>query len=94
MTPAKLPQRTCIACRSNNGKRDLVRIARKTDGGVEIDLTGKKPGRGAYICPRIECWQDAIKRGRLETALRTTLGREDRLELAEFSSGLADATVV
>ncbi len=93
-TPVKLPQRTCIACRTGSGKRELVRIVRRSEGGANIDLTGKMPGRGAYLCPRTECWEDAIKRGRVETALRTKPQAEDRLKFSEFAAGLAQAKVV
>ncbi len=92
--PIKLPQRTCIACRTGSGKREFVRIVRGPEGSAEIDLTGKKPGRGAYLCRRTECWQDAIKGGRLETALRTKLRAEDRVKLTEFTEGLAQAKMV
>ena len=92
--PIKLPQRTCISCRTGSGKRELVRIVRGPEGGAEIDLTGKKPGRGAYLCRRPECWQEAIKRGRLETPLRTKLRTEDRAQLTEFTEGLTQAKIV
>ena len=92
--PARLPQRTCIACRSNSGKREFVRVARTAEGAVEIDLTGKKPGRGAYICPRPECWQEALKKGRIEAALRTKLSADDRLRLTEFMVTLGQAEAV
>ena len=92
-TPVRLPQRTCIACRSSSGKRDFVRIVR-TPEGVEVDLTGKKQGRGAYLCPNPTCWQTALKKGRIEAALRTKLTPDDRLRLTEFSVALSQAAVV
>ena len=51
----KIPQRTCMACQEKKDKRDLVRIVRSPEGEISVDLTGKKPGRGAYICPNLEC---------------------------------------
>ena len=92
-TPVRLPQRTCIACRSSSGKREFVRLVRTPDG-VEVDLTGKKQGRGAYLCPNPECWETALKKGRIETALKTKLTPDDRLRLTEFRAGLSQATAV
>ena len=88
------PQRTCVACRSASGKRELIRIVRRAEGGVEVDLTGKKAGRGAYLCPRAECWQTAIKKGRLESALRVQLRPDDKLALTQFAVGLREAVPV
>lgn len=90
----RLPQRTCIACRSTSGKREFIRIVRTPSGSVEVDLTGKKAGRGAYLCPRVECWQQGLKKGRLESALRTKLSPDDRLRLSEFAASLQDAVIV
>jgi predicted RNA-binding protein YlxR (DUF448 family) len=88
-----LPQRTCIACRSTSGKRELIRIVR-TPGSVEVDLTGKKAGRGAYICPQSSCWDQALKKGRLESALRVTLKPDDKLKLIEFATTLQNAVAM
>jgi uncharacterized protein len=88
------PQRTCIACRSTSGKRELVRIVRTPQGQVEIDLTGKKAGRGAYLCPQAECWAQALKKGRLESALHVKLTSDDRLKLHEFATTLREAVSV
>jgi predicted RNA-binding protein YlxR (DUF448 family) len=57
-----------------------VRIA---DGSVEIDISGKKAGRGAYLCRTPECWDALLKSNRLENALRTTLTQENRQQLIE-----------
>ncbi len=92
-TPVRLPQRTCIACRSTSGKREFVRIVRLPEG-VQVDLTGKKQGRGAYLCPSSECWESALKKGRIEQALKTKLTPDDRLILNEFRVGLSQATAV
>ena len=92
-TPVRLPQRTCIACRSTSGKREFVRLVR-TDRGVEVDLIGKKQGRGAYLCPNPDCWETALKKGRIEAALKTKLTPDDRLHLTEFRGGLSQATAV
>jgi predicted RNA-binding protein YlxR (DUF448 family) len=92
-TPGRLPQRTCISCRSTSGKREFVRLVRLPEG-VEVDLTGKKQGRGAYLCPNPDCWETALKKGRIEQALKTKLTPDDRLRLNEFRVGLSQATAV
>jgi predicted RNA-binding protein YlxR (DUF448 family) len=92
--PRKLPQRTCIACRSTSGKREFVRVVRTPEGAVEIDLTGKKAGRGAYLHPVYTCWEQALKKGRLDQALKTKLTQDDKLRLTEFAITLRDAVTV
>jgi len=84
----RVPQRTCIACRSTNGKRELVRVVRTPEGAIEVDPTGKRSGRGAYICPDAACWQIALKKGRLEPALKVKLTADDRLRLSEYMTTL------
>jgi hypothetical protein len=64
-----VPMRTCIACRAVKPKQELVRLISSTEGSIEIDTTGKKPGRGAYLCPNDECWRRGVKR--LSHALAT-----------------------
>jgi predicted RNA-binding protein YlxR (DUF448 family) len=68
----------------------MVRIVRTPDRGVEIDETGKKSGRGAYLCRRQECWEIALNEGSLEHALKTSLTEEERATLEEFANGLPD----
>ncbi len=75
--PKRLPQRTCVACRTTGGKRGLLRIVRLPDqGGIALDPTGKKNGRGAYICPTTECVALALKRKALERSLKTPIPEE------------------
>ena len=88
--PKHVPQRTCIACRQATGKRTFVRLVR-TDIGVEIDLTSKKPGRGAYLHPIRSCWEIGLKGSRIEQALRTKLTVENRKVLVEFMESLPEA---
>ena len=75
--PRHVPQRTCVACRQTGAKRQLVRIVRTTDGSVAIDPTGKRSGRGAYLCDAAECWTIALKRGVLVRALKIESIAED-----------------
>lgn len=72
----KTPLRTCTGCRTQSDKRDLVRIVRTKDGEVSVDPTGRNDGRGAYVCPRAECFETA-SRGRLAAALRARLHEDD-----------------
>lgn len=66
----------------------MVRIVRAPEGGVYIDETGKKPGRGAYICRSRTCWEEALKGKQLEHALKTTLSEKEKATLAEFVATL------
>jgi len=75
----KIPIRTCIGCRQTKPKKELIRIVRKTDGAVEFDLSGKISGRGAYLCPSLDCFHNAIKKGRVTAALEIEIGPQ-RLE--------------
>ncbi len=88
--PKHVPQRTCVACRQATGKRTFVRLVR-TDEGVEIDLTGKQPGRGAYLHPTRACWEIGLKGNRIEQALRAKLTVENRKVLIEFMKSLPEA---
>jgi len=83
------PQRTCVACRQTKEKSALIRLVRTVDGTIEIDLGGKKPGRGAYLCAQKDCWELALKRKRLEHALRTKLGKEVYQLLLEYGDRLS-----
>src|SRR5512147_2519230 len=81
-----VPQRTCVGCREVLPKRKMIRIVRTADG-VQIDPTGKLPGRGAYLHDRRECWERGLK-GALAHALKTSLTQDDRARLEEFMKTL------
>jgi uncharacterized protein len=85
-----VPLRTCVACRTTGAKRGLVRIVRTPQGGVEVDPTGKSAGRGAYLCRRRQCWQEALKKEGLARALRVKLWDADRDKLGAFAEELAE----
>jgi predicted RNA-binding protein YlxR (DUF448 family) len=70
MRRKRIPQRTCVGCREVSGKRQLVRLVRTLGGTVEIDESGKRPGRGTYLCRRRSCWEIALQKRRLEHSLR------------------------
>lgn len=73
----KAPVRTCVGCARAGDKRSLVRLVRSADGHIELDPTGKARGRGAYVCPGTECFDGAVARKRLSTALRVNLHEDD-----------------
>jgi len=88
----KTPVRTCIGCQANDDKRDLVRIVRTSDGHVEVDPTGKANGRGAYVCRTAECFEAAVRRKRIDSALRVRLMDDDIDRLRrEFAQVLGES---
>jgi hypothetical protein len=83
-----LPQRTCIACRQVKEKKHLIRLVSAENGTVEIDALGKKPGRGAYLCPKRTCWELTLRKNRLDYALRTRVSDDNRQTLREYIHNL------
>ena len=74
-TTKKIPQRQCVGCRMMKNKKELIRIL-KTDEGIIIDVTGKKNGRGAYICPNAQCLKKAIENKGLERSFKMPVDKE------------------
>lgn len=66
MKQKKIPLRMCSGCGEHKPKKELVRVVKSPEGEVSLDLSGRKPGRGAYICPALECLKKARKARRLE----------------------------
>jgi len=85
-----LHQRTCIACRQIKEKKALIRLVRAKNGVAEVDISGKKPGRGAYLCPQKTCWELALRKNRLDYALRTKLHGDNRQTLLECGHNLLE----
>ena len=81
-----IPERTCVACGSKKPKRELVRIASSPGGQVSVDVTGKAPGRGAYVCGGGDCWDTALGRGRLARSLGRQLSKNDLGSLRDGSA--------
>ncbi len=77
----KIPMRQCMGCRERRAKRELIRVVRCTDGAVSLDFSGKLNGRGAYICPSLECLKKAQKSKALDRSLEVTIPEDvyDRL---------------
>ena len=78
----KIPMRQCMGCRERREKRQMIRVVRGTDGHVSLDFSGKLNGRGAYICPNIECLKKARKSKALDRSLEVEIPEEvyDRLQ--------------
>jgi predicted RNA-binding protein YlxR (DUF448 family) len=85
----RIPQRTCVGCRTVLAKRQLVRVVRSADG-VVVDPTGKLAGRGAYLHDRPSCWEAGMK-GALAHALKIDLTAADRERLEAFMNTLREA---
>ena len=82
MQQKRIPLRKCTGCCEMKPKKELVRIVRSPEGEIHLDATGKMNGRGAYICPDLQCLQKARKGRRLEKAFECSVPAEiyDRLE--------------
>jgi len=89
--PKHVPRRMCVSCRERSAKRTLVRIVRTPEGAVEIDPTGKRNGRGAYLCDDPACWDRALRSGALANALKTAI---DPTAVAMLRSHAATLTPV
>jgi len=74
--PKKVPQRKCVGCEQLKDKKDLIRVVRSPEGEISLDKTGKKAGRGAYVCPDKECIAKAVKGKRLDKALDKTISQD------------------
>lgn len=79
----KTPTRTCIACGKSADKRELLRVVRTPDGRIALDESGKMPGRGAYLCADMACFEKAAKNHLLEARLRTKVSAEDYGQLRD-----------
>ena len=71
-----MPQRTCVGCMQKKDKKDLIRIVKNKQNEISIDKTGKKEGRGIYICDDISCLEKAIKTKKIEKSFETKISEE------------------
>ena len=76
MNAKKVPLRQCIGCQEMKEKKGMVRVIKTPEETIELDTTGRKNGRGAYICPRMECFMKARKSKGLERSLKTSIPQE------------------
>ena len=81
--PKKIPLRQCLGCREMKPKRELIRVVKSPEGEVSLDFKGKKPGRGAYLCPDPECLKRARKGRALERAFSAPMPDEVYAALEE-----------
>ena len=72
----KIPERQCLGCNEHKPKRELLRVVRGPEGDISLDFTGKKSGRGAYICPSASCLKKARRSKRIDTALGVNIPDE------------------
>lgn len=72
----KIPMRMCVGCQEMKPKKQLIRVVRTPEEKIEIDPTGKRSGRGVYICPGPDCLNKALKGKRIEKALQRPISRE------------------
>lgn len=87
-----IPQRTCIVCRRQKDKSELLRVVRKPDGSFEVDSDGRAAGRGAYICRQGDCFCSAIKKRALNRAFKDQIANEVYDELAKaYNESTTDA---
>lgn len=83
----KLPQRTCIGCNFKKNKNELIRIVKNRNNEIIVDITGKKDGRGTYICNNIECLNKAIKNKRMSKIFEIDISNEIYENLREMICG-------
>ncbi len=86
MVVKKVPMRQCTGCREMKSKREMIRVIRTTEGEICIDATGRKNGRGAYICPNMDCLKLAVKNRGLERSLKTAIPESVYQQLEEEMS--------
>ncbi len=79
----KIPERRCTGCGEHFAKNELIRVLRTPEGEIIIDFTGKKSGRGAYICKRLDCFKKARQKKRLEASLEVKIPEEVYIRLEE-----------
>lgn len=72
----KIPMRQCMGCRERKAKKELIRVVRRPDGGVQVDFSGKVNGRGVYLCPDPGCLSKAIRSKALERQLEVEIPEE------------------
>jgi predicted RNA-binding protein YlxR (DUF448 family) len=78
----------CVVCRSHDAKRQLFRIVRTPEGVIEPDATGRRNGRGAYLCGQAACWEKALTGGALARALNREIDTETRETLRRYAATL------
>ena len=76
MSVKKIPLRQCIGCGEMKSKKEMIRVIKTAEGEILLDATGRKNGRGAYLCPSMECFKKAVKGRGLERSYKMAISRE------------------
>lgn len=76
MSTKKIPQRQCIGCGEMKSKKEMIRVLKSPEGEFTLDATGRKNGRGAYLCPTLECFRKAVKGKGLERSFKMAIPKE------------------
>ena len=76
MSVRKIPLRQCIGCGEMKSKKEMIRVIKTAEGEILLDATGRKNGRGAYLCPSMECFKKAVKGRGLERSFKMAIPRE------------------
>lgn len=76
MSVKKIPLRQCIGCGEMKSKKEMIRVIKTAEGKILLDATGRKNGRGAYLCPSMECFKKAVKGRGLERSFKMAIPRE------------------
>lgn len=81
--PKKIPMRQCTGCREMKPKKELIRVVKSPENEISLDFKGKSQGRGAYVCPNMDCLKKAIKTKALERSLEISIPEEIYSQLRE-----------
>ncbi len=76
MKTKKIPMRMCLGCNEMKPKKEMIRVVKSPEGEISLDFTGKKSGRGAYICKNMECFQSARKARRFEKSFSCKIAND------------------
>ena len=85
----KIPMRQCVGCGEMKGKKEMLRVIKTSEGEILLDVTGKKNGRGAYLCPNQECLAKALKTKGLERSLKAAIPKESIENLVKEMENIA-----
>lgn len=76
MSTKKIPLRQCIGCGEMKNKKEMIRVLKTSEGQIVLDATGRKNGRGAYLCPSVDCFKKAVKGRGLERSFKMAIPKE------------------
>ena len=72
----KVPMRKCVGCQEMKSKKEMIRVLKTAEDEIVLDATGRKNGRGAYLCPSMDCFKKAVKNKGLERSFKTAIPKE------------------